>query len=67
MWFDVFIGISEDEAVSHRLYDLEVIELSDDVSMLLVLPPIESVCSIPRPSGPEQPIRQIHQSASAGL
>ncbi len=41
------LGISEDEAVSHRMYDLEVIELNEDVSFILLLPPIESVCSIP--------------------
>ena len=41
------IGINEDEAISHRLYDLEVIELSEDVSFILLLPAIEGVCSIP--------------------
>ena len=40
-------GLTEDVGVSHRLYDLEVIELSEDVSFLLLLPPIESVCSVP--------------------
>ena len=39
--------MSEDDAVCHRLYDLEVIELSEDVSFLLLLPPVEAVCSIP--------------------
>ena len=32
---------------SHRLYDLEVIELNEDVSCILVLPPVESVCTVP--------------------
>ena len=41
------LGINEDEAISHRLYDLEVVELSEDVSYILLLPPIEGVCSIP--------------------
>lgn len=41
------LGITEDEAISHRLYDLEVIELSNEVSFILLLPPIEGVCSIP--------------------
>ncbi|ELU07569.1 hypothetical protein CAPTEDRAFT_200192, partial [Capitella teleta] len=41
------LGISEDEGVSHRLYDVEVIELSEDVSFLLLLPPVEGVCSVP--------------------
>lgn len=40
-------GISEDEAVSHRLYDMEVIELSEDVSFILLMPPVEGVCSVP--------------------
>jgi hypothetical protein len=43
----VLSGITEDQAVSHRLYDLEVIEMSNDVAFLLVLPPVESVCSVP--------------------
>lgn len=31
---------------SHRIYDVEVIELSPDVSFILILPPVESVCSV---------------------
>ena len=31
----------------HRLYDVEVIELSPHVSFLLILPPVEDVCIIP--------------------
>ncbi|XP_022237523.1 ankyrin repeat and fibronectin type-III domain-containing protein 1-like [Limulus polyphemus] len=31
----------------HRLYDVDVIEMSPNVSFLLVLPPVENVCSIP--------------------
>ena len=41
------LGVSEDSAVSHRLYDLEVIDVSDDVSFLLLLPPADSVCNVP--------------------
>jgi hypothetical protein len=41
------LGITEDDAISHRLYDLEVIELSGNVSFLLLLPPVEHVCSVP--------------------
>lgn len=40
-------GIGEDEAVSHRLYDLEVIEFSADVSFILVLPHAHNVCAVP--------------------
>ncbi|CAH1795316.1 unnamed protein product [Owenia fusiformis] len=41
------MGMNEDDAVSHRLYDLEVIELSPDVTFLVLVPPIEGVCSVP--------------------
>ena len=39
--------MSEDAAVTHRVYDMEVIELSEEVSFLLLLPPVENVCSVP--------------------
>ena len=42
-----FLGISESFASAHRLYDVEVIELSPHVSFLLILPPVEDVCIIP--------------------
>ncbi|KAH9365258.1 hypothetical protein HPB48_015940 [Haemaphysalis longicornis] len=32
---------------AHRLYDAEVVELAEGVSFLLVLPAVESVCSVP--------------------
>ncbi|XP_014667903.1 PREDICTED: ankyrin repeat and fibronectin type-III domain-containing protein 1-like [Priapulus caudatus] len=41
------LGVTEDQAVSHRLYDVEVVELSHDVTFLLLLPPMEEVCSVP--------------------
>ena len=41
------VGVTEDEAVSHRLYDLEVIELSDNVNFIIVLPPSDCVCNVP--------------------
>ena len=40
-------GVAADDATNHRLYDLEVIELNEDVSCILMLPPVESVCTIP--------------------
>ena len=43
----VCLGLSAESAVSHRLYDLEVIDVSDDVTFLLLLPPADSVCSVP--------------------
>lgn len=36
----------ETDISGHRIYDLEVIELSSDVSFILLLPPVENVCSI---------------------
>jgi len=46
-------GKTEQEGRNFRLYDLEVLELSNDVSFLLVLPPVESVCNSPF-DGPDQ-------------
>lgn len=34
-------------AVTHRIYDLEVIELNSDVSFLMISPPAEQACSVP--------------------
>ncbi|KAK2192023.1 hypothetical protein NP493_40g01041 [Ridgeia piscesae] len=36
------LGVAADDATNHRLYDLEVIELNEDVSCILMLPPVES-------------------------
>lgn len=33
--------------VTHRIYDLEVIELNSDVSFIMVCPPAEQACSVP--------------------
>ncbi|XP_052070242.1 ankyrin repeat and fibronectin type-III domain-containing protein 1-like isoform X3 [Mytilus californianus] len=41
------LEVSENMAGSHRLYDLEVMEFSNDVTFLLVLPPVEDVCIVP--------------------
>ena len=41
------VGKTEQEGRDFRLYDLEVLELSSDVSFLLVLPPVEAVCNSP--------------------
>ena len=38
--------IQENEIQNHRVYDIEVIELSPDVSFVLLLPAVENVCSI---------------------
>ena len=39
--------MSEDAAVTHRVYDMEVIQLSEEVAFILLLPPVENVCSVP--------------------
>lgn len=43
----ISIEVSENMSGSHRLYDLEVMEFSNDVTFLLVLPPVEDVCIVP--------------------
>jgi len=40
-------GISKDELASHRLYDIEVIEMSGDVSFILIVPNLNNVCAVP--------------------
>lgn len=41
------LEIPQDLYDAHRIYDVEVIELNDEVSLLLVLPPVEEVCCVP--------------------
>lgn len=41
------LDVSDADAPSHRIYDYEVVELGPNVSMILVLPPLESVCIVP--------------------
>ena len=36
-----------DNALLHRLYDIEVIELNNEVSFLIICPPAESTCAVP--------------------
>ncbi|XP_062563250.1 uncharacterized protein LOC134226463 isoform X2 [Armigeres subalbatus] len=42
-----YMDIPKDVAVAHRLYDVEVIELNNDVSFLIICPPAESSCAVP--------------------
>ncbi|XP_022242200.1 ankyrin repeat and fibronectin type-III domain-containing protein 1-like [Limulus polyphemus] len=42
-----YYDIPFEELGSHRLYDVDVIELSPNVSFLLILPPVENICAIP--------------------
>lgn len=46
-WVFLFSDISENFAASHRIYDVEVIEFSNDVAFILILPPVEEVCLVP--------------------
>lgn len=36
-----------ESVLSHRIYDLEVIELNNDVSFVMICPPAEQACSVP--------------------
>ncbi|XP_077980335.1 ankyrin repeat and fibronectin type-III domain-containing protein 1-like isoform X2 [Glandiceps talaboti] len=41
------LGVSDDLALNHRICDLEVIDMNDEVSFILVVPPAVDVCSVP--------------------
>ncbi|XP_050683485.1 uncharacterized protein LOC126978576 [Leptidea sinapis] len=41
------MDINEHDALLHRVYDLEVIEFSGDVSFIMICPPAEQACSVP--------------------
>ncbi|CAG0881703.1 unnamed protein product [Darwinula stevensoni] len=42
-----YLDIRDEEAILHRIYAKEVVEVSSGVSFILVLPPSESVCLAP--------------------
>lgn len=42
-----YMDIPPEDALTHRLYDFEVIELSPEVSFLIVCPRAESSCAVP--------------------
>ncbi|XP_059610717.1 ankyrin repeat and fibronectin type-III domain-containing protein 1 [Phlebotomus argentipes] len=42
-----YMDTPADDALKHRLYDIEVIELSPDVSFLAICPPPEFSCAVP--------------------
>lgn len=42
-----YMDIPIEEAINHRLYDIEVIELNPDVSFLIICPPAELSCAVP--------------------
>ncbi|XP_071965983.1 ankyrin repeat and fibronectin type-III domain-containing protein 1-like isoform X2 [Antedon mediterranea] len=41
------IGVTEEETLKHRLCDLEVIDLNDEVSFIIMVPPVSDVCTGP--------------------
>ncbi|XP_059176927.1 ankyrin repeat and fibronectin type-III domain-containing protein 1-like isoform X2 [Physella acuta] len=41
------LELSEEMLASHRVYDLEVLELSPSVTMILILPSMEDICIVP--------------------
>lgn len=42
-----YMEISNEDAANHRLYDAEVIDLTEDVSFIVVCPSAEMSCSVP--------------------
>lgn len=42
-----YMDISSEESYSHRLYDNEIIELTQDVSIIVVCPSADNSCSVP--------------------
>lgn len=42
-----YMNIPLENALTHRVYDLEVIDLSNDVSFIIICPPAEQACSVP--------------------
>lgn len=42
-----YMDIPLEKALTHRLYDLEVIDLSNEVSFIIICPPAEQACSVP--------------------
>ncbi|KAL9894742.1 ankyrin repeat and fibronectin type III domain containing protein wide awake isoform 2-T2 [Glossina fuscipes fuscipes] len=42
-----YMNIKPEEASTHRLYDVEVIEHSNDISFLIICPAVELTCAVP--------------------
>ncbi|GFQ64335.1 ankyrin repeat and fibronectin type-III domain-containing protein 1 [Trichonephila clavata] len=43
----ILLEVQSENTGEHRIYDKEVIELNSEVSLILLLPPVDSVCSAP--------------------
>ncbi|CAH2980121.1 unnamed protein product [Chilo suppressalis] len=41
------MDIPLESVIAHRIYDLEVVELNNDVSFIMICPPAEQACSVP--------------------
>lgn len=41
------MDITNDDALTHRLYDYEVVDINDDVSFIIICPPAEFSCAVP--------------------
>lgn len=41
------MDISPEDAILHRLYDYEVIDINEDVSFIVICPPAELACAVP--------------------
>ncbi|XP_017782500.1 PREDICTED: uncharacterized protein LOC108566897 isoform X2 [Nicrophorus vespilloides] len=42
-----YMDITNEEALNHRLYDTEIIDLTDEVSFIVICPSAEFSCSVP--------------------
>ncbi|XP_071443530.1 ankyrin repeat and fibronectin type-III domain-containing protein 1 isoform X1 [Hetaerina americana] len=42
-----YVEVGAEDALSHRLWDAEVVEVSSEVSLLVVVPPAEASCAAP--------------------
>lgn len=42
-----YLEVNLEDTATYRLYDTEVIDLTPDISFILVVPPPETVCSVP--------------------
>lgn len=42
-----YMDVNDEDARTHRLYDSEVVDLTEDVSFIVVCPSVELTCSVP--------------------
>ncbi|XP_059477970.1 ankyrin repeat and fibronectin type-III domain-containing protein 1 isoform X3 [Neocloeon triangulifer] len=51
-----YMEVSPEDVLSHRLYEAEVIEVSSDVSFIVMVPSAEAVCAVPGTKDKEDPL-----------